>query len=267
MRICFRAPQIRFGWIRLFALYLAAALPVAAAAAPVASRRPQEPMHRAFLLRDASGKVLAHGEEIATIQGNLVHSRLTFRFQDGSLDDEQTVFLQDKVFHLISDHHVQKGPSFPTPVDLTVDVPSGTVTWHDKHFGHDVTKSQHLSLPDDVANGIMPLLVENFPPGAQEMRVSWVAIAMKPLIVDISVKPHGTEEVDPPGGHEQANEYILHPELHGFVGFLAPLVNKTPGDIHIWVSDDKLPSFARLKGPFYQGAPDWTVEPAGPARD
>lgn len=254
----------RFLFRHWLAVFLALSVPAVALTEPVATRRKQEVMHRPFLLKAADGKILATGEEVATVQGDFVHSRLTFRFSDGSLDDEETFFTQGAVFHLVSDHHIQKGPSFPDPMDILIDVPSGKITWHEQKFGKDTTKSQRLSLPNDLANGIMPLLVENFPPGCQEMKVSWLAIALKPLVVTLSVKPDGAQNVDPAGISERAYEYTLHVELHGMIGFLAPLVNKTPADIHIWVTDEKVPSFVRLVGPFYQDAPIWTVEPAGP---
>lgn len=220
-------------------------------------------MHRAFVLKAPNGKVLANAEETAVVNGGQVQSRLTFHFADGSLDDEQAVFTQNGVFRLISDHHVQKGPAFPTAMDIVIDVPSHKVIWHETHFGKDRVRSQSVHLPDDLANGIMPLLVENFPPGASAMNVSWVALAIRPLIVTISVHPNGTNEQDPNGTPLRANEFILHPELHGVVSLLAPLLAKQPADIHIWVTDEKLPSFVKLAGPFYQGGPVWTVEPVG----
>ena len=246
------------------ALALAFAVPLAGLADSIATRRKQEPMHRGFFLKDPGGKILASGEEVAVVQGDLVHSRLTFHFLDGSLDDEEVVFTQGSVFHLISDHHIQKGPAFPSPVDLAVDVPSGRITWHEQKSGKDAAKSQTLSLPGDLANGIMALLVENFPSGASAMHVSWVGVAVKPLVATVSVAPLGWQDIDPAGATERAAEYVIHPELHGLVGFLAPLVDKQPADIHIWVTDEKVPSFVRLAGPFYQGGPTWTVEPTGP---
>lgn len=219
-------------------------------------------MHRAFLLKAPGGKLLAHAEETAEVQGDQVRSRLTFQFLDGSLDDEEAVFTQSGVFRLVSDHHVQNGPAFPAPMDMLIDVPSQKVIWHETHFGKDRVRSETVHLPNDLANGIMPLLVENFPPGASAMRVSWAALAVHPLIATIDIHPNGTSEQDPNGIPVHANEFILHPELHGVVSLLAPLLAKEPADIHIWVSDEKVPSFVRLAGPFYQGGPAWTVEPA-----
>lgn len=221
-------------------------------------------MHTAFILKSADGKTLASASEITSVQGDLVHSRLTFHFSDGSLDDEQTVFTQSGVFHLLSDHHIQRGPAFPAPVDLSIDTPSGKVTWHAQRFGRDVAHTQSVSLPGDLANGIMPLLVENFPPGASQISLAWLAIALKPLVIAVTVQPVGTGTATG-AGSTAVREYLIHPEIHGMLGFFAPLLDKEPGDIHIWVTDEKKPAFVRLSGPFFVGGPIWTVEPVHPA--
>ncbi len=246
------------------ALSLTVLVPSIALSEPVVTRCPQESMHRVFLLKAADGKTLASGMEESVTLADLVHSRLIFHFVDGSIDDETTVFTQGKVFRLLSDHHIQHGPSFPSPIDILIDRASGKVTWHEQRNGRDETRAQKMALPDDLGNGMMPLMVENFPRGAQKMRVSWIAIALRPLVVNLSIKADGMQDVDPAGIPERANEYTIHAELHGFVGFLAPLVNKQPADIHIWVTDQAAPSFVRLQGPFYQDASVWTVEPAAP---
>jgi len=259
MRIVF--PSLR---CRLVALLLALAVPCVAGAEPVAVRHRQGLMHRYFLLKAPGGKVLAGGEEISYAEGDTVHSKLIFRFRDGSVDDEETVFTEVGAFHLLSEHHIQKGPSFPTPLDLIIDVPSKKVTWLEQSRGGNRYRSQHVDFPTDLANGMVPLLVENFPLGAPEMKLSWVAIALRPLVVTLSVRPVGAQTVDPDGVAQRTIEYVIHPELHGLVSFLAPLVSRQPADLDMWVSDDASQSFVQMTGPFYQGAPDWTVVSAGP---
>lgn len=222
-------------------------------------------MHHLFLLKAVDGRILATGAEAAFIEGDRVHSRLTFHFHDGSIDDEETTFTQDQVFHLLSDHHVQKGPSFPVPMDTLIDAPSGKVTWHEEKNGKDQMRSQHVDLPEDLGNGLMVLLVENFPPGAAEMKVSWIAVDSRPLLVTLSIRPDGAQSLDPPGTLQRANKYTIHPELHGMAAFVAPMISKQPADLQIWVTDEAIPSFLRLEGPFYMAAPVWIVENAGPA--
>ncbi|MDX6463236.1 MAG: hypothetical protein QOE55_6933 [Acidobacteriaceae bacterium] len=54
--------------------------------------------------------------------------QLTFRCKDGSVDDGTAVFTQRGDFHLITERHIQKAPSFPHPMDLSIDAHSGQVT-------------------------------------------------------------------------------------------------------------------------------------------
>jgi hypothetical protein len=62
------------------------------------------------------------------VKGDRVTSRLVFHFKDGSLRDETSVFSQRQSFRLISNHLVQKGPTFPQTLDLKIDCASGQVT-------------------------------------------------------------------------------------------------------------------------------------------
>jgi hypothetical protein len=73
------------------------------------------------------------------VHGDRVTSRLIFRFRDGSIDDDVTVFTQRRVFRLVSDHHIQRGPSFPKPLDFLIEMPSGTLP-----FGQPTSKSLEI---------------------------------------------------------------------------------------------------------------------------
>lgn len=233
-----------------------------ALAAAVPARRKQEPMRQLLVVKSADGKVIANGEDSASADGDRIHSDLVFHFLDGSLDEQVTDFTQDGVFHLIYDRHVQKGPSFPTPLDLAVDVPSNTVTWHELKAGKDKVYSAHMALPEDIANGLVPLLAENVPPGSTGFQVSWIAVAIRPILVSLTIQPDPSADaaVEPP----HAQRLLLHPELHGMMWAMASAFGKNPADLHFVVSGDPQPSFLRLVGPFYQGGPVWTVENSGP---
>src|SRR5689334_4007310 len=90
-------------------------------AAPVTVRF-TEGVTRAFpVLRSASGEKLAQGELSQVAQGDLVRSRLIFRFSDGSLYDESLTFSQRGVFTLQRYRLVQRGPSFPETIEATID--------------------------------------------------------------------------------------------------------------------------------------------------
>ena len=254
---------LRDGFRRRLILLLLLLIPTIGFAASVATRRKQEPMRQKFVVESADGKVIANAEEVTVAEGDHMKSDLAFRFLDGSLDEQITTFTQSGVFRLINDHHVQKGSSFPAPLDMTIDVPTGTVTWHVPKGGKDTVMTQHLKLPEDLANGLVPLLVENVPPGSAGLRVSWIAIAMmKPILITLAVQPDHSSNTAPALSH--ASRYFLHAELHGLTYYLASLFNKQPADLHVWVTDGVQPSFLRLQGPFYQNGPVWTVESLGP---
>ena len=94
-------------------------------AEPIPVRYREGTMHGFLALRTLEGKILAAGDLTQTIRKNEVMSRLVFRFKDGSIDDETTIFSQQQDFRLISDHHVQKGPSFPHPTDVSIATSTG----------------------------------------------------------------------------------------------------------------------------------------------
>src|SRR4051812_23122337 len=79
-------------------------------------------VHGFLVLRSMDGTLLADGDLLQNVRGTRVTSRLVFHFKDGSLHDETTVFEQRQQFRLVSDHLVQKGPTFPQPIEMTVDV-------------------------------------------------------------------------------------------------------------------------------------------------
>jgi hypothetical protein len=103
-------------------------LPLSSPAEPVAVRHIEGTLHGFLSLRTTDGHLIAAGDLIQTVHGDRVTAHLIFHFKDGSLDDETTVFTQHRTFQLISDHHIQKGPFFPHPMDLTIDARSGQVT-------------------------------------------------------------------------------------------------------------------------------------------
>jgi len=60
----------------------------AAAADPVTVRYPEGETHGFLVLRSLQGQTIAYGELTALAKGDRMESRLTWRFRDGSLQDE-----------------------------------------------------------------------------------------------------------------------------------------------------------------------------------
>jgi hypothetical protein len=88
----------------------------------VSVRHKEGVSHGFLVLRTLEGETIATGDLIQEVKGFEVTSELVFHFKDGSIHDETTVFSQRRAFHLLTDHLVQKGPSFPHPVEVSIDV-------------------------------------------------------------------------------------------------------------------------------------------------
>lgn len=244
-------------WAFVFALCLTACRH--AAAEPIQARHKQGSSHAFLLLKSAEGKVIAVGDEINLVNGHVVHSRLVFHFRDGSIDDEITVFRREKVIQLISDHHIQRGPSFPQPIDIAFNVSSGEVTWHEDKDGKHEVHTDHMDLPPDLANGLLALVIENFPPQAAEMKVSYISGTPKPRVVKLSIKPDGRDTFRIGGGPRTANRFNIHIEIGGIAGVIAPVIGKQPSDIQIWAMNGEVPTFLKMVGALYDKGPIWTA--------
>src|SRR4029077_3266522 len=128
----------------------------------VAVRHTEGLVHGFLTLRTLDGSLLADGDLFQSAVGTRVTSRLVFHFKDGSLHDETAVFSQRQQFRLVSDHLVQKGPSFPQPIDMTIDAAKERVTVHhtDDH-GQAKEESAQMDLPADLANGLILTALKN----------------------------------------------------------------------------------------------------------
>jgi hypothetical protein len=229
---------------------------------PVQQR--QGGMHGFLVLRSPEGKIIATGDEVNVVKGDEVHSRLTFHFRDGSIDDEIAVFKQTSTFQLLSDHHIQKGPSYPEPENVSVDVRSGKVTWRESKSGEEKTTTERMDIPPDLANGMISLIVQNFPKDKAEMKLSYLAGSSKPRVVQLSVKPDGEDRCRIGGVSRTAERFNVHVEIGGIAGVVAPIVGKQPTDTKLWVLKGEAPTFLKMEGALYLKGPIWSMELASP---
>jgi hypothetical protein len=230
-------------------------------AQPVPVRRTQGTFHGFLILKTLDEKTLAAGDLIQVAHGSRVTSHLTYHFRDGSLDDEITVFTQQKSFRLLSDHHVQRGPSFPHPLDMLIDATTGQITSRDKDGK---TIQNHLDLDPDIANGLPLVLLLNLDPSAPPTRLSMVAPTAKPRLVHLLVAGEGEDSLTIVGIRHKAANFRIKIELGGVTGLVAPIVGKQPTDIHVWILGGEAPAFVRQEGQFYEGGPIWRVELTSP---
>ncbi len=247
-------------------LICAAALSAGALwAEPVAVRYAEGLVHGFLVLRTLEGATLAEGDLIQVARGDRVTSRVVFHFKDGSLHDETVVFSQRHTFRLISYHLVQKGPAFPHPMDVSVDASTRQFTVHyTDDDGKEKVLTDQLKLPLDLANGMVPTLLKNFPPNVPLMTVSMVAATPKPRVVKLVIAPQSDEPFSIEGSNRKAAHYVVKVDIGGLAGVLAPLIGKQPLDTHVWILRGEAPVFVKSEGPLYLGGPIWRIELASP---
>jgi hypothetical protein len=250
-------------WL-VIALMMFGGMPRAQAdAMPV--RYVQGSFHGFLELRSEGGVVVASGDSLQFVHGDRITAETIFHFKDGSVDDETTVYTQHRTFHLISDRHVQKGPSFPHPMDVLIDAGSGVVTARTKDKdGKEQVTSERMTLPPDLANGLIPVVVENMKSAEQGTTVSMVVMTPKPRVVKLVISDRGEEDCSVVGVGRKASHYEIKIDLGGVAGVVAPLIGKAPPNIEIWVIRGAAPTFAREQGPMYAEGPVMNIHLASP---
>ena len=117
-------------------------------AEPVTVRYAEGVVHGFLVLRALNGQILADGDLNQMARGNKVTSKLVFRFRDGSYQEETAVFSQSRYFQLLTDHLVQRGPSFPRPIEMSIDTARQHVTVrYIDDDGKDKIADEHMDLP------------------------------------------------------------------------------------------------------------------------
>jgi hypothetical protein len=234
-------------------------------AEPVLVRHLQGSVHGFLVQRAEDGHIVATGDSVQVSHGDQVTLRTIFTYKDGSVDDETTVFSQRRSFRLISDHHVQKGPFFPHPMDLTIDTRSGLVTTRSVgKGGKEEVHAVHMTLPEDLANGIVSQVIGSVKADSSTTTVSMLVTAPKPRIVKLAISSVGEDSFSIGGAAHKAIHYEIKIVIGGVAGAVAPLVGKAPPNIELWEVGGEAPTFLREQGPTFDDGPKLTIELVGP---
>lgn len=228
--------------------------------------RNAEGLLRGFLfLRPPGGAVIANGDHVQFVRGDRVTARLTFRFRDGSVQEETTVFSQRRQFRLLTDHLVQRGPAFPHPMDVSINTATGrVVVKHRDKDGEEKTIDEQMELPVDLANGMMITLLKNLSRDVPATTVSMLFATPKPQLVKLVITRAGEDPFSVGRASYKATRFNVKVEIGGLKGVLAKLFGKQPLDTSVWVLGGEAPSFVRSEGQFYQDGPVWRIELAAP---
>lgn len=240
-------------------------LPGRAEADPVAVRHPEGDVYGVLALSSTAGEVLAHGELIQALRGRQVESQLVFRFKDGSLHDERVVFGQQKVFSLIRYHLIQRGPAFPSRIEVSFDRGSGQyrARFREKPDREEEILEGRLEMPADLYNGLTSVLLKNLRVG-ETATGHIVAFTPKPRLVKMEIGAEGKDGFLVGSITRTAIRYLVKLELGGMLGVVATIVGKDPPDLRYWVVAEPVPAFVKFEGPFYLNGPVWRIELTGP---
>jgi hypothetical protein len=151
-------------------------------------------------------------------------------------------------------------------MDLEINVKSGQVTVHSRDKdGKEEDKTEHLDLPLDLANGLVPVIVENMSaePGAT-VTVGMVIARPKPRLVKLVITNVGEDRCFVGGSARKAIHYEIKIDLGGIAGVVAPIIGKEPPHIQLWTIGGAATVFARERGPLYPEGPMMTIQLASP---
>jgi hypothetical protein len=251
--------------VRFVSLLACLLQPTTSSAETVVVRYPEGVSHGFLVLRTLDGKSIADGESTQVAQGDRVTNRMWFRFADGSIYDETTVFSQRGTFKLLSDQVLQKGPAFKRPMETAIDATSGQVTVRYTEDGKEKVLTERLELPPDVANGLLFALLKNIQRSTPRATVSYVAATPKPRVLHLEVTPQGKEPFSIGSYSHKATRYVVKVKIGGVAGAIASLLGKQPPNMQAWVLADGAPALVRWDGPLYGDGPVWRMELAIPA--
>jgi hypothetical protein len=252
------APHLR-RILGLLLLHLAAA----AIAEQVHVKYPQGSMHAFMVLRGEDGKAVGVGDWDQKLKGGEISSHLKFRFDDGSIYEDTTIFTQRGVFRVLTDHLLESGPLFKDPVEVWTDCRSGEVKVRRSKDGKDKVTRHHLEIPADLTNGITSTILENLSDGSHTLTM--LVASPNPRIVKLIVSPRNEEdEFSIENTKYKTKSYSVHIDIGGVAGVIAPLVGKQPADTQVWFFKGDVPIFLRSVGPLSADAPVVQIELSGP---
>lgn len=230
----------------------------------VSVRHRQGAVYGFLTLRDQAGAIIAAGDLTQVPDGDRIKARMVLHFRDGSIHDETSVYSQKQTFRLISDRLVQRGPSFPNPCDITIDMHSQQVSVSASSKGKEAVRTEHMDLPPDLSNGFIYILIANLQAEDPKIELPYLSPTSKPRMVKLAIVADGTEQFKISGRRYQAVKYDVKVEIGGVTGAVAPIVGKQPPDTYVWVAEGGPPTIVRVDTALYVDGPVWSIRLASP---
>lgn len=221
--------------------------------------------HGYLALREPNGRLLADGENSQVASGKSVTSRLVFHFKDRSLYDDTTTYSDRGEFRLMSDHSIEKGPSFKTQLETYINATTGEVSVNYLDKGKQKFIRKKMKLPADLSNGLLYIIVKNIAP-SPSTTVSYLAFDPEPKLVKLTFTRSGEQKFVTDATAHQAIHYVMKVEIGGITGVVAAVLKKIPPPTQFWLLDGNPPTFAGSEGPLYGSGPVWRIDLVSPTR-
>jgi len=119
-----------------------------------------------------------------------------------------------------------------------------------------------MDLPEDLANGMLPLVMKNLRTGGGEARVTMVVAAPKPRVVTMMIAAEGEDRFSAAGERHVATRFRVKTELGGVAGVVAPVIGKQPKDNRFWVVKGEGPEVLRIETQMFEDGPVWRIDMA-----
>lgn len=234
------------------------------AADPVPVRYAEGFIHGFIVLKDMNDAILASGDVTQLPAGKRVTTEMTLHFKDGSLYQETSVFSEQRVFRLVSYKQVMKGPAFKIQQTMTIDTATGNVNIQatDKD-GKEKNTAKQMSLPEDLADGMVSMLLTDVNPKA-ETTLSMLSASPEPRLVKLKIAAAGEEPFSIGGSGFKATHYVIKVDLGAVTGTVAKAIGKQPPPTDIWVAAGIAPIFLKSEGQLFDDGPIWRIELASP---
>lgn len=220
-----------------------------------------------LVLRNLEGAALAYGDSKQVVKEGRVRTDMTFYFRDGSLYQEDTIYTQDHEFRVLSDHVVQRGPSFKQQLEFWLNAQTGGVKVVYLEKGKEKQVTKRLEVPADVCNGIIFILLKNLDPSAAKTTVPLVVASPSPRVVKLNIFPEPENTAQVGFITYKAQHYRIHVEIGGVAGGVAPIVGKQPPDLQAWLIKSEAPTFLEFQAPLESGGTVWRMELGAPEPD
>lgn len=218
-------------------------------------RHPPGTLHGLLVLRSMEGAAIGDGDLVQTVAGDRVTARTTFRFHDGSLNDETAVFTARGAYRLIRYRLIQRGAMFEHPLTLDVDMSSGKVVVHSQDEGKDKVDEKPMKLPPDLGNGLLIPLLQEVDANQLPLTVPLLVATPGLRIVKLVITNAGSASFQTGHINRTATDYLVKTDIGGLAGVVAPIVGKQPPDAHVWILKGDAPLFIKSEAPLVAGGP------------